>query len=353
MKFEMGVGMDDLENLRAGVLKHISEVSDEGELENLRLRFLGKKGEISLKMRELGSMNPEQKMTYGPLLNSLKDEINSALIAKKTAFQDTALDERLRTEWLDVTLPGRVRGEGTIHPVSQVTDEVTEIFADMGFLVAEGPQIESDWYNFDALNIPSHHPARGEMDTFYMKHPKNSNEPPHVLRTHTSPVQIRTMQSSGAPIKVICPGRVYRADYDQTHTPMFHQVEGLIVDKEASFSQLKGLLIDFLRAYFEKDDLKVRFRPSYFPFTEPSAEADIECVICGGEGCRVCKKSGWLEVLGCGVVHPNVLTAVNIDPNEFSGLAFGMGVERLAMLRYSVNDLRLFFENDVRFLNQF
>jgi len=352
VKFEMGVGMDDLENLRAGVLKHISEVSDEGELENLRLRFLGKKGEISLKMRELGSMNPEQKMTYGPLLNSLKDEINSALIAKKTAFQDTALDERLRTEWLDVTLPGRVRGEGTIHPVSQVTDEVTEIFADMGFLVAEGPQIESDWYNFDALNIPSHHPARGEMDTFYMKHQKNSNEPPHVLRTHTSPVQIRTMQASGAPIKVICPGRVYRADYDQTHTPMFHQVEGLALDKDITMANLKWVLEEFVRASFEVDEVELRFRASHFPFTEPSAEVDIRCSWSGGQ-LKVGEGDDWLEILGSGMVHPNVLKAGGIDPEKWQGFAFGMGIDRIAMLKYGIPDLRSFFDSDLRWLKHY
>ena len=352
VKFEMSVGMDDLENLRAGVLQHISEVSDEGELENLRLRFLGKKGEISLKMRELGSMNPEQKMTYGPLLNSLKGEINSALIAKKTAFQDTALDERLRTEWLDVTLPSRVRSGGTIHPVSQVTEEVTEIFADMGFLVAEGPQIESDWYNFDALNIPSHHPARGEMDTFYMKHQGNSSEPPHVLRTHTSPVQIRTMQSSGPPIKVICPGRVYRADYDQTHTPMFHQVEGLALDKDITMANLKWVLEEFVRAFFEVDEVELRFRASHFPFTEPSAEVDIRCSWSGGQ-LKVGEGDDWLEILGSGMVHPNVLKAGGIDPEKWQGFAFGMGIDRIAMLKYGIPDLRSFFDSDLRWLKHY
>lgn len=352
VKFEMSVGMDDLENLRAGVLKHISEVSDEAELENLRLRFLGKKGEISLKMRELGSMSPEQKMTYGPLLNSLKGEINSALIAKKTAFQDTALDERLRTEWLDVTLPSRVRSGGTIHPVSQVTEEVTEIFADMGFLVAEGPQIESDWYNFDALNIPSHHPARGEMDTFYMKHQGNSSEPPHVLRTHTSPVQIRTMQSSGPPIKVICPGRVYRADYDQTHTPMFHQVEGLALDKDITMANLKWVLEEFVRAFFEVDEVELRFRASHFPFTEPSAEVDIRCSWSGGQ-LKVGEGDDWLEILGSGMVHPNVLKAGGIDPKKWQGFAFGMGIDRIAMLKYGIPDLRSFFDSDLRWLKHY
>jgi phenylalanyl-tRNA synthetase alpha chain len=233
-----------------------------------------------------------------------------------------------------------------LHPITQTLNHIENIFTKGGFEVELGPEIEDDFHNFSALNIPEYHPARAMHDTFYF----SDNA---VLRTHTSPVQIRTLERQKPPVRIIAPGRVYRCDSDVTHTPMFHQVEGLIVDKEATFAQLKGLLIDFLRAYFEKDDLQVRFRPSYFPFTEPSAEADIECVICDGEGCRVCKKTGWLEVLGCGVVHPNVLKAVEIDPEEFSGLAFGMGVERLAMLRYGVNDLRLFFENDIRFLNQF
>ena len=265
---------------------------------------------------------------------------------RKEELEELALNQRLLDEKIDVTLPGRNSEKGSLHPITQTLNHIQDIFTKAGFEIEIGPEIEDDFHNFSALNIPEHHPARAMHDTFYF----DANT---VLRTHTSPVQIRTLERQKPPVRVIVPGKVYRCDSDVTHTPMFHQVEGLIVDKEASFSQLKGLLIDFLRAYFEKDDLKVRFRPSYFPFTEPSAEADIECVICGGEGCRVCKKSGWLEVLGCGVVHPNVLNAVNIDSEEYSGLAFGMGVERLAMLRYSVNDLRLFFENDVRFLNQF
>ena len=243
-------------------------------------------------------------------------------------------------------MPGRDVENGGLHPITQTLNHIESIFTKGGFEVELGPEIEDDFHNFSALNIPEYHPARAMHDTFYF-------DDGNVLRTHTSPVQIRTLEKQKPPVKMIAPGRVYRCDSDVTHTPMFHQVEGLVVDKEVTFAQLKGLLIDFLRTYFEQEDLKVRFRPSYFPFTEPSAEADIGCVICKGEGCRVCKKTGWLEVLGCGVVNPNVLKAVDLDPEEYSGLAFGMGVERLAMLRYGVNDLRLFFENDIRFLNQF
>lgn len=282
----------------------------------------------------------------GEAINQAKVEVQVLIEARKEALELIALEKRLLSEKIDVTLPGRNVEKGGLHPITQTLNHIQKIFAKSGFEIATGPEIEDDFHNFSALNIPEHHPARAMHDTFYF----DANT---VLRTHTSPVQIRTLEKQKPPVRVIAPGRVYRCDSDVTHTPMFHQVEGLIVDEEASFAQLKGLLIDFLRAYFEKEDLKVRFRPSYFPFTEPSAEADIECVICAGEGCRVCKKTGWLEVLGCGVVHPNVLTAVDIDPEEFSGLAFGMGVERLAMLRYGVNDLRLFFENDIRFLNQF
>ena len=258
--------MDDLKSKYLGL---IAAAADEAAIEDVRVGALGKKGEISLKMRELGGMSPEERQAAGPALNALKDEINSALAAKKAALADAALDERLRGEWLDVTLPARNRRVGTIHPISQVTEEVTAIFADMGFAVAEGPQIDSDWYNFDALNIPGHHPARAEMDTFYMHRAEGDNRPPHVLRTHTSPVQIRTMEKHGAPIRIIAPGRVYRADYDQTHTPMFHQVEGLAIDKDISMANLKWCLEEFVKAYFEVDHVDLRFRASHFPFTEP------------------------------------------------------------------------------------
>jgi len=326
--------------------KSIASAIDLKALEDSRVLFLGKKGELTDLLKGLGKLSKEERPVMGEAINEAKVEIQNLIETRKEELEEVALQRRLLEERIDVTLPGRNIEKGGLHPITQTLHHIQSIFAKAGFEIEIGPEIEDDFHNFSALNIPEHHPARAMHDTFYF----DANT---VLRTHTSPVQIRTLQRQKPPVRVIAPGKVYRCDSDVTHTPMFHQVEGLIVDKEASFAQLKGLLIDFLRAYFEKDDLKVRFRPSYFPFTEPSAEADIECVICGGDGCRVCKKSGWLEVLGCGVVHPNVLSAVKIDPNEFSGSAFGMGVERLAMLRYSVNDLRLFFENDIRFLNQF
>ena len=326
--------------------KSIASAIDLKALEDSRVLFLGKKGELTDLLKGLGKLSKEERPVMGEAINEAKVKIQNLIETRKEELEEVALQRRLLEERIDVTLPGRNIEKGGLHPITQTLHHIQSIFAKAGFEIEIGPEIEDDFHNFSALNIPEHHPARAMHDTFYF----DANT---VLRTHTSPVQIRTLQRQKPPVRIIAPGKVYRCDSDVTHTPMFHQVEGLIVDKEASFAQLKGLLIDFLRAYFEKDDLKVRFRPSYFPFTEPSAEADIECVICGGDGCRVCKKSGWLEVLGCGVVHPNVLSAVKIDPNEFSGLAFGMGVERLAMLRYSVNDLRLFFENDIRFLNQF
>ncbi|MBT8425808.1 MAG: phenylalanine--tRNA ligase subunit alpha, partial [Silicimonas sp.] len=292
--------MDDLRDKYLGL---IADAADEASLENLRVAAVGKKGEVSLQMRELGRMTAEERQVAGPKLNALKDEINAALAAKKVALEDVALDERLKAEWLDVTLPPRHRPQGTIHPVSQVTEEVTAILADMGFAVAEGPQIETDWYNFDALNIPDHHPARTEMDTFYMARAEGDNRPPHVLRTHTSPVQIRSMQEHGAPIRIICPGRVYRADYDQTHTPMFHQVEGLAIDRDISMANLKWVLEEFFSAFFGTK-VKTRFRASHFPFTEPSAEVDIQCSWEGGT-VKVGEGDGWLEVLGSGMVHPN------------------------------------------------
>lgn len=287
----------------------------------------------------------------GPALNALKDEIASALAAKKAGLADAALDERLRSEWLDVTLPARGRPAGTIHPVSQVTEEVAAIFADMGFAVAEGPRIETDWYNFDALNIPGHHPARAEMDTFYMQRAEGDNRPPNVLRTHTSPVQIRSMEAQGAPIRIICPGGVYRADYDQTHTPMFHQVEGLAIDKNISMANLKWTLEEFFSAFFGTK-VKTRFRASHFPFTEPSAEVDIQCSWEGGT-VKVGEGDGWLEVLGSGMVHPKVLAAGGIDPEVYQGFAFGMGIDRIAMLKYGIPDLRAFFESDLRWLRHY
>jgi len=341
-----------MDDLKARYLALISAADTESAIEEVRVNALGKKGEISLKMRELGQMSAEERQTAGPALNALKDEINSALAARKAALADAALEERLKAEWLDVTLPARDRRQGTIHPISQVTEEVIAIFADMGFAVAEGPQIESDWYNFDALNIPGHHPARAEMDTFYTRRAPGDNRPPHVLRTHTSPVQIRALESHGAPIRVIAPGRVYRADYDQTHTPMFHQVEGMAVDRDISMANLKWCLEEFVKAYFGVDHVDLRFRASHFPFTEPSAEVDIRCSWEGGT-LKVGEGDSWLEILGSGMMHPKVLRNAGIDPAEWQGFAFGMGIDRIAMLKYGIPDLRAFFDSDLRWLRHY
>ncbi|WP_425353127.1 phenylalanine--tRNA ligase subunit alpha [Abyssogena phaseoliformis symbiont] len=324
----------------------IAKTQNLQELEDLRVSFLGKKGELTALLKGLGKLSKEKRPKMGEAINQAKVSIQALLTDKKNHLELIELEKRLLAEKIDVSLPGRHAEMGGLHPITITLNRIQSLFVKNGFEVALGPEIEDDFHNFTALNIPEHHPARAMHDTFYFD--KNT-----VLRTHTSPVQIRTLEKQKPPVRIIVPGRVYRCDSDITHTPMFHQAEGLIVDKHANFAQLKGLLIDFLHAYFEKEALKVRFRPSYFPFTEPSAEADIECVICSGKGCRVCKKTGWLEVLGCGIVHPNVLSSVNIDSEVYTGLAFGIGIERLAMLRYGVNDLRLFFENDSRFLRQF
>ncbi|MEL6791833.1 MAG: phenylalanine--tRNA ligase subunit alpha [Pseudomonadota bacterium] len=341
-----------MDDLRAKYLGEISGASDEAALEATRVAALGKKGEVSLKMRELGKMTPEERQTAGPALNALKDELNSAITAAKSALADAALAERLKTEWLDVSLSPRPRARGTIHPVSQVTEEVTAIFAELGFGVEEGPQIETDWHNFDALNIPAEHPTRTEMDTFYMKREEGRNEPPHVLRTHTSPVQIRGMLKHGAPARFICPGRVYRADYDQTHTPMFHQLEGLAIDTDVSMANLKWCLEEFCRAFFEVEGVELRFRASHFPFTEPSAEVDIRCSWAGGQ-LKIGEGDDWMEILGSGMIHPKVLEAGGIDPGQWQGFAFGMGIDRLAMLKYGIPDLRAFFDSDLRWLRHY
>ncbi len=344
--------MDGLDTLKARYLAAIAAAADEAGLEEVRLSALGKKGEISLKMRDLGQMEPAQRQAAGAMLNVLKDEIDAALRARKVALGDAALDERLRAEWLDVTLPARPRPRGTIHPVSQVMEELTAIFADMGFAVAEGPQVETDWYNFDALNMPPEHPARQEHDTFFMHRDAGDNRPPHVLRTHTSPVQIRALMDQGAPIRVIAPGRVYRMDMDQTHTPMFHQVEGLAIDRDISMANLKWVLEEFCRAYFEVDKVELRFRASHFPFTEPSAEVDIRYSNIGGQ-LKIGEGDKWMEILGSGMVHPKVLQAAGVDPDEWQGFAFGMGIDRIAMLKYGIPDLRAFFEADLRWLRHY
>ncbi len=343
--------MDDLDAQRGKWLGRIAEARDEAALEAVRVAALGKKGEVALMMRELGKMSPEERQSAGPRLNALKDELNAALAARKAALGDAALAARLETEWLDVTLPPRPRRAGTLHPISQVTEEVVAIFAEMGFGVKEGPEIEGAYYNFDALNIPAEHPSRTEMDTFYMS-PLEGESEPRVLRTHTSPVQIRGMLEEGAPCRFICPGRVYRCDYDQTHTPMFHQVEGLAVDRAISMANLKWTLEEFCRSFFELDAVELRFRASHFPFTEPSAEVDIRCSWEGGR-LRLGEGDDWLEILGSGMVHPKVLEAGGIDPTVWQGFAFGMGIDRIAMLKYGMPDLRAFFESDLRWLRHY
>ncbi len=345
-------GVTDMNDLRDKYLAAVGTAADEAALEDVRLAALGKKGEIALRMRELGQMSPEERMAVAPALNAIRDEVASAVAAKKQALQDAALDERLRAEWLDVTLPVRQRRVGTIHPISQVTEEITQIFAAMGYAVAEGPQVEDDWHNFDALNIAPEHPARQEHDTFYMARQEGDGRPPHVLRTHTSPVQIRSMLSKGAPLRIIAPGRVFRADYDQTHSPMFHQVEGLAIDRDITMANLKWTLEEFLKAFFEVPSVDLRFRASHFPFTEPSAEVDVRCSWQNGT-LKLGEGDSWLEILGSGMVHPNVLTSGGIDPTQWQGFAFGMGIDRLAMLKYGIPDLRAFFESDLRWLRHY
>lgn len=323
----------------------IANAADERSLDEVRVNYLGKKGTITQLLKNLGQMDPEQRRTAGAAINALKDAVAEKIDARRQALTSAAIAAQLANESIDVTLPGRDNASGSLHPVTQTINRIRTIFERIGFDIVEGPEVEDDFHNFGALNIPDHHPARAMHDTFYL----GQNQ---VLRTHTSPVQIRVMESSTPPLRIICPGRVYRCDSDLTHTPMFHQVEGLLIDRDVSFADLKGLVDQFLKAFFQTD-LGVRFRPSYFPFTEPSAEVDIQCTHCQGNGCAICKQTGWLEVMGCGMVHPTVFRNVGIDPEQFTGLAFGMGVERLAMLRNGVNDLRLFFENDLRFLAQF
>lgn len=341
--------METPDQLRDALLKDIDTADTVQALEDLRVAVLGKKGRITDMMKGLGQMEPDARKAAGQALNALKGEVADALEAKKTSLGDAELDLRLMTEKIDVTLSPVPESKGTIHPISQTIDEITSIFGEMGFTVAEGPDIEDDWHNFTALNIPLDHPARQEHDTFYLPGEDGERK---VLRTHTSPVQIRTMTDGEPPIRIIVPGRTYRSDYDATHSPMFHQVEGLVIDKTSHMGHLKGCLIEFCRAFFEVDDLPVRFRPSYFPFTEPSAEVDIGCTREGGEF-RIGHGDDWLEILGSGMINPNVLSNCGIDPNEYQGFAFGMGVERVAMLKYGIPDLRTFFESDLRWLRHY
>jgi len=323
----------------------IESVKDKKALESIRVEYLGKKGRLTDLLKQLGKMSGEERPKFGQAVNLAKQQVQKAIQAKLSLLQEAALLEQLSKEKIDVTLSGRGQNIGSKHPVTLVKERLADIFTAFGFSIEDGPEIETDFYNFTALNIPETHPARAMQDTFYF-----ADET--VLRTHTSPVQIRTMQSQEPPLRILAMGRVYRCDFDVTHTPMFHQAEGLIVDKNITFSDLKGLIIRFLEDFFE-EKLKVRFRPSYFPFTEPSAEVDIECTQCHAKGCRVCGHNGWLEVLGCGLVHPNVLKHCDLDTKQYNGLAFGVGIDRLAMLKYKINDLRMLFENNIKFLSQF
>ena len=326
--------MQELQQILDLALQQFAVISDEAELEQVKAKYLGKEGSLTVLLKGLGKLSAEERPAAGARINQVKQGIESALQQRRDALQQNKLEQKLAAEALDVTLPGRGLGTGGLHPVTRTLERIEQLFHSLGFAIASGPEIERDFYNFTALNIPENHPARAMHDTFYI-------DPQHVLRTHTSPVQVRYMEANQPPLKIISSGRVYRVDSDATHSPMFHQVEGLWVDEQISFANLKGVVQDFLQRFFERDDLQVRFRPSFFPFTEPSAEMDMSW------------NGGWLEIGGCGMVHPNVLKHVNIDSEKYLGFAFGLGVERLAMLRYGVNDLRLFYESDLRFLKQF
>ena len=337
--------MNELEALTETAIKAINDAQSLTVLDNVRVEYLGKKGKVTGLLKGLGKLPSDERPKVGAKINVAKETLQTLINEQKETLENAALSARMAEERIDVTLPGRNNTVGGLHPITRTMQRIEDFFIRIGYQIETGPEIEDDYHNFEALNIPAHHPARAMHDTFYI-------DEKTVLRTHTSPVQIRTMEQQQPPIRIICPGRVYRCDSDLTHTPMFHQVEGLVVDKDISFADLKGTVDQFLKAFFEAD-LPVRFRPSYFPFTEPSAEVDIQCAMCAGEGCRICSRTGWLEVMGCGMVHPNVFEACNVDTELYTGFAFGMGVERLAMLRYGVTDLRMFFENDVRFLRQF
>ena len=338
--------MQALDDLKTEATAAIESAASSAALEKLRVEWLGKKGRVTDLLKSLGQLDADERPKVGAEINAVKQLLNEQISERKETLQQAAIATQLAAESLDVTLPGRREDLGALHPITRTIERMADYFAALGFEVVEGPEIEDDYHNFEALNIPAHHPARAMHDTFYI-------DDTHVLRTHTSGVQVRTMETRDPPLRVICPGRVYRCDSDLTHSPMFHQVEGLLIDEDVSFGQLKGIIQDFLHAFFEQDALAVRFRPSYFPFTEPSAEVDIQCVKCAGEGCRICSGTGWLEVMGCGMVHPRVLEMSGVDTERYQGFAFGMGVERLAMLRYGIGDLRLNFENDLRFLAQF
>jgi len=339
--------MVELDEIKTLALEEVANAAEMGVLEKVRIRYLGKKGKLTGLLKELGELPAEERPAAGAEINMAKALLQEAIAARKEELETAAIDTQLASEKIDVSLPGRRADVGALHPVTQVLRRMEAFFEGVGYKVVEGPEIEDDYHNFEALNLPEHHPARAMHDTFYF-------DPKILLRTHTSPVQVRVMESQKPPIRIICPGRVYRFDPpDPSHLPMFHQLEGLVVDRNISFADLKGTVVEFLRVFFEKDDLDVRFRPSYFPFTEPSAEVDVQCVHCIGEGCRTCGHTGWLEVMGSGMVHPKVLEYSGIDSEEYTGFAFGMGPDRLAMLRYGVDDLRHYLDNDLRFLRQF
>ena len=345
--------MSEIKKTEDIFLKLISSSKNLEELESIRVRALGKKGEVSNLMKSIGLMEETERKIKAPLLNALKDKIIENLEKKKKIINEDILNKRISSEWSDISRPARPTHKGKIHPISQVTEEIVEIFSDLGFSIAEGPQIESDWYNFDALNIPPEHPARQEFDTFYVKQNNKNGEEPNVLRTHTSPVQIRHMEKTdGVPCRIIVPGKVFRSDYDQTHTPMFNQLEGLAIDKDINMSHLKWTLEEFCRTFFDIDDIVLRFRSSHFPFTEPSAEVDIRCSWEDGL-LKLGQGDSWLEILGSGMVHPNVLRSCKVDPEIYQGFAFGMGIDRLAMLKYGIPDLRSFFDSDIRWLDHY
>jgi phenylalanyl-tRNA synthetase alpha chain len=335
----------DLEQLAARARQAVAACSSLAAIEDLKVELFGKKGSITAQLKSLGALAPDVRREAGARINAVRDEIAGLMSAREAELEREEMERKLAAGRIDVTQPGRGQQPGGLHPISRVRRRIEELFRNSGFSVEDGPEVEDDWHNFEALNIPANHPARAMHDTFYFPDGR-------LLRTHTSPVQVRAMLREKPPLRMIMPGRVYRCDSDMTHTPMFHQVEGLVVDEGVSFAHLKSVLHHFVERFFERR-LGIRFRPSYFPFTEPSAEVDIECVFCSGKGCRVCKGTGWLEVAGCGMVHPNVLANVGIDAERYTGYAFGMGIERLTMLRYNVNDIRMYFENDLRFLRQF
>ncbi|MFB9353768.1 phenylalanine--tRNA ligase subunit alpha [Sneathiella chinensis] len=342
--------MQDIETLESELLGEIGNAKDLDALEAVRISAVGKKGRLSLMMRGLGQMAPEERQAVAPKLNGLKQTVLDAIDAAKSDLNRAAMEARLASERVDISLPVRPEMQGRIHPISQVTDEITEIFADMGFTIAEGPDIEDDFHNFTALNIPPEHPARQMHDTFYL--PEKADGTRQLLRTHTSPVQIRTMQNIEPPHRIVVPGRTFRCDSDQTHTPMFNQIEGLVIDKTSHMGHLKGVLKEFCRAFFEVDDVEMRFRPSYFPFTEPSAEMDIRCTF-AGDHIKIGEGDDWMEILGCGMVNPKVLAHCGLDPNEYQGFAWGMGIDRIAMLKYGIPDLRAFFDSDLRWLKHY